>query len=81
MDNAKALALEIKRRNNIKIISPQIGEVMSISPLSIAIQQGNIIITKPNIFLCNAIKDSLKVADLVACIPIEKKFIIIDKVV
>ena len=128
MDAIGKLAEEFKLRDNQKILSPQIGKVITTNPLKISIQNGKIIVQDDNILLCSMLsekiirksnikldkkiikgrikindiwqsceyeipatewdvnnhielKEILKVNDLVAMVPIGKKFLVIDRVI
>lgn len=130
MNVINELAGEFKKRDNPKIIQPQVGKVVEENPLKISIQDGKIIIKDRDILLCSLLaekqkrkhnikldkkiincrireqngtwkencqieidpteftqenitefKEILKVGDLLAMVPLGKKFLIIDKVV
>lgn len=77
------LAKAIKATGKRQEISPQIGEVISLSPLKIAVFQNTVTLEGSLLYRCRALEHTqLIIGDKVLCIPIGayKSFVIVDKV-
>lgn len=76
------LAKQFKSRNNKNPIEPQLGEVISSSPIKIAILSNKIILDNENCYICSS-SQSITPGDKVLCLPTSdgQTFFIVDKVV
>lgn len=60
MNYATDLAIEMKKRNNVKRIGNLVGEVLSLSPLKIGILGNEVMLDSTNCFVCNNLKEQIE---------------------